>query len=560
MKRLLFLIALLLVSFAIRAQISVKEGSFKEAGQFFTMKEDMTDDNYTPYAVIRVRGENMTPEQILQLGFQGDARTYIEVEPQENEVWVYLTYLATYLKITHPDLSSTEFTIPYDLEPLHGYELVLVSGASANDEGKGAITIVTNPEGASIAINGIAVNEITPYHNEFMPAGRYEISVSKYGFKTVTKTIVVKSTDNQCVDIDLPMIYGKIDVVSEPRGTIVFIDGQKYGETPIVINDVQIGNHELSLKKDGYISVIRNINVNESFEIKLDEKLKECPLYAINGLFTVNDKGKQVCFSTGNLQYILGDKIWKFAEKQYEIAGAKNKDALETGMGVIDLFGWGTGNNPTKTSNDNTDYNSFYDWGNNNIINGGNSRFIWRTLTIDEWQYLLETRKTLSGIRYAKAQIIGINGLSDEFGVNINVLVLLPDDWSECYYYFRSANESNSTFSSNKITIEDYANIEKNGGVFLPVCGKRSGLPIEIAEFNSYGFYWSSSTDSIGFANALCFFSGVLGVHFRRNPGVQLLSKHRCNGYAVRLICEYNNAVFSNATKKKNNRTKKNNL
>ncbi|MBR6287701.1 MAG: hypothetical protein IKR18_12135, partial [Bacteroidaceae bacterium] len=63
-----------------KAQISVKEGSFHDAGQFFTMKEDMTDDNYTPFAVIKVKTENMTAVQVEQLGFSGNALTYIDAE------------------------------------------------------------------------------------------------------------------------------------------------------------------------------------------------------------------------------------------------------------------------------------------------------------------------------------------------------------------------------------------------------------------------------------------------------------------------------------------------
>ena len=57
------------------------------------------------------------------------------MEYKVGEVWVYLTYKATYLKISHPDLSSTEFWFPYDMEPKKGYELTLVNNAAlATDE------------------------------------------------------------------------------------------------------------------------------------------------------------------------------------------------------------------------------------------------------------------------------------------------------------------------------------------------------------------------------------------------------------------------------------------
>ena len=35
-----------------------------------------------------------------------------------------------------------------------------------------------------------------------------------------------------------------------------------------------------------------------------------------------------------------------------------------------------------------------YDWGVNNAIsNGGNEAGLWRTLTIEEWKYLMESRR-----------------------------------------------------------------------------------------------------------------------------------------------------------------------
>ena len=86
------------------------------------------DDNNLPYAVIKVRTENINDKQRRQLLFSGNAATFIELEYKDGEVWVYLTAkYADYLKISHPDFSSTEFYLPYDLKPKCGYEMVLVN-------------------------------------------------------------------------------------------------------------------------------------------------------------------------------------------------------------------------------------------------------------------------------------------------------------------------------------------------------------------------------------------------------------------------------------------------
>ena len=131
-KRFLLLILTLVLSVPLFAQLEVKEGSFKEVVGFVNINTDkQTDDNDQPYAVIKVKTENINDKQRRELNFQGDARTFFELEYRDGEVWIYISYYATFLKISHPDLSSTEFFFPYDLQPKKGYELTLVNNSKS---------------------------------------------------------------------------------------------------------------------------------------------------------------------------------------------------------------------------------------------------------------------------------------------------------------------------------------------------------------------------------------------------------------------------------------------
>ena len=134
-KRFLLLFLTLVLSVPLFAQLEVKEGSFKKVEGFVNINLDkQTDDNDQPYAVIKVKTENINDKQRRELNFQGDARTFFELEYRDGEVWVYISYYATFLKISHPDLSSTEFYFPYDLQPKSGYELILVNTSQTNIE------------------------------------------------------------------------------------------------------------------------------------------------------------------------------------------------------------------------------------------------------------------------------------------------------------------------------------------------------------------------------------------------------------------------------------------
>ena len=136
------------------------------------------------------------------------------------------------------------------------------------------------------------------------------------------------------------------------------------------------------------------------------------------GVFSVSAT-KQVTFSKGNLQYHPANDKWRFAENQTDYIGDANSNISSTYNGWLDLFGWSTSatNFGVSTSTNNADYSgSFVDWGTNKI--GNDTPNTWRTLTKDEWNYLLNTRTNadaLCGI----AQVNGVNGL-----------ILLPDNWT----------------------------------------------------------------------------------------------------------------------------------
>ena len=233
------------------------------------------------------------------------------------------------------------------------------------------------------------------------------------------------------------------------------------------------------------------------------EDVPTIPEGAINGLFTINASGQQVYFSQGNLQYIgsASTPYWKFAENQWDYLGTTTGQNSANENVDRDLFGWGTSGynhganayQPWSTSTSNSDYwvygqsnynlydgNGQADWGYNAISNGGNAENSgWRTLTVQEWTYVLSFRSTASGIRYAPANVNGVNGV-----------ILLPDNWTASIYALNNTFYDN-IYGINTITAADWTNIlEANGAVFLPNAGLRSGTSYSV---DYRCFYWSAS-------------------------------------------------------------------
>jgi hypothetical protein len=247
------------------------------------------------------------------------------------------------------------------------------------------------------------------------------------------------------------------------------------------------------------------------------------PTGAISGKFTINGNGDRVYFSQGNLQYQASTNTWRFAESQWNYIGDANSSISETYDGWIDLFGWGTSGynhgavcyQPWSTSTTYSDYYAYgeytynlydqtgkADWGYNAISNGGNTEGQWRTLTIDEWDYVFYNRPTLSGIRFAKATVDGVNGV-----------ILLPNDWDASTYNLNNTNSGGANFTSNTIAAADWTNtLEANGAVFLPSVGGRDGTSVH--HVGSTGYYWSSSTTSYGSAYDVLFHSNSIFTYY----------------------------------------------
>ena len=237
--------------------------------------------------------------------------------------------------------------------------------------------------------------------------------------------------------------------------------------------------------------------------ISLGETLEFRPIGSKGGLFTINADGDQVWFSQGNLQYQASTGTWRFAENQYDYVGDANSNISTTYSGWIDLFGWGTGSNPTLSTTTINDYQTFVDWGNNSISNGGNTANCgWRTLSWTEWDYVFNTRETNTNLgtanaRYAKSKVNNVQGV-----------ILFPDGYTHPTGITTPTgiNVSRSTgWNTNNYTIAQWAEMEAAGAVFLPAAGYRWSTNVE--NVGSHGYYWSHSGIGAMFAYYVHFYT-----------------------------------------------------
>ena len=136
-----------------------------------------------------------------------------------------------------------------------------------------------------------------------------------------------------------------------------------------------------------------------------------------------------------------------------------------------DLFGWGTGDNPTKRGGTYTDYNTFNDWGDNRI--GNDAPGIWRTLSQEEWRYLIFYRANAESL-YAYATVNGVHGA-----------ILMPDGWTvPAGVQFMGRKDGNYSYSQNDYSLNEWKTLEASGTIFLPFAGRYKGS----MESNTYTY------------------------------------------------------------------------
>ncbi|MBR4505623.1 MAG: hypothetical protein IKP21_02485 [Bacteroidales bacterium] len=260
--------------------------------------------------------------------------------------------------------------------------------------------------------------------------------------------------------------------------------------------------------------------------------------------FSVAD-GHQVLFSPGNLQFCTtgshttaegtASGTFRFAEHQYDYLGQANALVSDTNSGWIDLLTWGSsGWHVSPCSEKDGDYDieslcgseAYADWGVYNAI-GNDAPGTWRTLTRDEWDYLVNLRaaSTVDGTdsaRYAEATVCGVKGL-----------ILFPDRFERPASIDTIVNINRNSFtlsfSDNIYTAEQWTQLEDAGAVFLPASGFRGGT--WLSTIGEGGSYWASTCNTDRQAYALLFIDGVV------NASAECTyEKDRGYGRSVRLV------------------------
>jgi hypothetical protein len=114
-----------------------------------------------------------------------------------------------------------------------------------SQSGMGELVVQSRPTSARVIVDG-EDRGVTPASFQLQPGAHVlEIRVGKSDSRVIPLTIQAGVQTAQYIELQSVPLTGGIDLRSEPSGAKVSVDGQKRGVTPVRLNDLPPGDHEL---------------------------------------------------------------------------------------------------------------------------------------------------------------------------------------------------------------------------------------------------------------------------------------------------------------------------
>ena len=126
--------------------------------------------------------------------------------------------------------------------------------------------------------------------------GEYTVEVKRPSHRTVSEVIHVAELTDRTIQLSSPTpIYGIMDISSTPSRATVLVDGVEVGQTPLILDNVLVGERKVTLKKEGYEPYEKAVTLTENADHTLAATLEvekpKAPAFANGAKKTYTVKG-----------------------------------------------------------------------------------------------------------------------------------------------------------------------------------------------------------------------------------------------------------------------------
>lgn len=124
----------------------------------------------------------------------------------------------------------------------------------------GSLTVTADLDGASVYVNGTSVGS-TPYEDGDIRVGSHEVKVTKDGYADYVKMVRIRPGKSIELRASLDVLPPSLRIVSDVAGATVFLDRNYVGTTPVDIQAVEAGEHQLTVSANGYDMYTETVTV-----------------------------------------------------------------------------------------------------------------------------------------------------------------------------------------------------------------------------------------------------------------------------------------------------------
>ena len=157
-----------------------------------------------------------------------------------------------------------------------------------------SVIFITQPEGAKINVDGLSFNIGKNY---LFLQDEYVIRASKEGYFTLEEILNLKEDYSPEIKLNLIPLPGDLKIDSDQSPIEVILDNVFQGETPLIIENIDRGLHELTFKKYGYFTKNENVEIQglgkkQKLNISLDPSWGNVTFSSIpnNAMLSVDGK------------------------------------------------------------------------------------------------------------------------------------------------------------------------------------------------------------------------------------------------------------------------------
>lgn len=200
-----------------------------------------------------------------------------------------------------------------------------ITGIKPSEEkpiSKGKLSVISSPDNANVYLDGEKIG-ITPILEYELTAGKYGILLKKTDYETQISPIEILPGKTTIIKPLLKIQTGSANIISNPEGAQVFLNGEYKGLTPLILSDIPVGDYSIALLLNNYETVKQKLTIFYNKEIKLEFTLHQKELISpdLGGRFGIgiNWLGAQSRYGISNSLLVEG--VYAFASNNNIVGG-----------------------------------------------------------------------------------------------------------------------------------------------------------------------------------------------------------------------------------------------